>query len=174
MSKSNPASSLKTACDAMCGGVARWLRVLGVDTTFTPGIDDSDLVTHALAEQRVLISADGPLFERRVFATRELRGVHLPVGLQLEDQVRFVVRSLELEPGFPRCASCNGLLRAVSRADVGDEVPARSLIWVREFYRCVACGQVFWEGSHWRRIRAFRDELACDTAHDSTPTPNSH
>jgi uncharacterized protein with PIN domain len=143
----------------MCGGAARWLRVLGVDASFTPGIDDGDLVAHARAEGRVVISSDGPLFDRRVFTTGALAGVRLPVGLKLIDQVRFIVDALEISPGFSRCATCNGTLRPVSRAEVGDVVPARSLIWRKDFYCCRDCRQVFWEGSHWRRIHAVQRRL---------------
>ena len=143
----------------MCGGLARWLRVLGVDTSFTPDIEDGALIAHALGEQRVVISSDHKLFQRRVFATGELAGVLLPVGLRLRAQLRFVARCLKLSAGFPRCTVCNGQLRPVPRAEVADVVPARSLVWVRDFFRCAYCGHVFWEGTHWRRIRAVRDEL---------------
>lgn len=143
----------------MCGGVARWLRLLGVDTSYTPGIDDGVLVAEALAEGRVVVSADNKLFERRLFTTGQLSGVHLPVGLKLLAQVEFVVGRLDVTPRFPRCSTCNGTLVAVARAEVAGEVPARSLIWLRSFYRCGACGQVFWEGTHWRRIGAVRARL---------------
>ncbi|MCK4343225.1 MAG: hypothetical protein KAY37_16045, partial [Phycisphaerae bacterium] len=161
MPQDKPAQPLKVACDAMCGGVARWLRVLGVDATYTAGIEDGELVEHALAENRVIVSADGKLFERRLFTTGRLRGVQLPVGLKLLKQLHFVVRELDISPGFPRCSLCNGELVAVRRAEIGDVVPARSLIWAREFYRCQRCEHVFWEGTHWRRIRAVRERLAC-------------
>jgi hypothetical protein len=155
----NGPHSLKVACDAMCGGLARWLRVLGVDASYAAGIDDAALVTHALAEARVVISSDGKLFERRAFTTGQLRGVRLPVGLTLDEQLRCVARELAIAPGFPRCTLCNGSLEAASREAVGDVVPARSLVWAREFFRCRSCGHVFWEGTHWRRIRAVRDKL---------------
>jgi len=147
-------STLKVACDAMCGGLARWLRVLGVDASYTPGIEDGELVRHAEAEGRIVLSSDGKLSERRGFPTRRVRGVRLPVGLKLLEQVGFVVRELAIRPAFPRCTLCNGVLQEVPRADVADVVPARSLIWKRDFYRCTDCQHVFWEGTHWRRIRA--------------------
>jgi uncharacterized protein with PIN domain len=153
------ANTPRVVCDAMCGGLARWLRIFGVDTTHTPGIDDAELIRQALAEARTVISSDHKLFERRLFTTGELKGLHLPVGLKLREQVRFVADRLALRPGFPRCATCNGELHKVTRAEVADVVPARSLIWVREFYRCERCAQVFWEGSHWRRIGPERAAL---------------
>jgi len=143
----------------MCGGLARWLRLFGVDATFVPGIDDAELVRHALAEQRTVISSDHKLFERRVLASGQLAGIRLPVGLELDAQVRLVARRLGLRAGFPRCTRCNGELEAVGRAEVGDVVPARSLIWARQFFRCRCCGQVYWEGTHWRRIGRLRAEL---------------
>jgi uncharacterized protein with PIN domain len=143
----------------MCGGVARWLRVLGADASYTPGIDDGVLVAEAQAEGRIVISSDGKLFERRVFTTGQVRGLRLPVGLKRLEQLRFVVRALRITPAFPRCTLCNGLLESVPRCDVGDVVPARSLIWAKDFYRCRSCGHVFWEGTHWRRIRSVRAQL---------------
>jgi uncharacterized protein len=157
-------AGLKIACDAMCGGLARWLRVLGVDTSYTPGIEDGTLVQHALAEGRIVISGDGKLFERRLFTTGRVRGLRLPVGLKLLDQLRFTVRALTLSPAFPRCTLCNGELDVVGRAEVGDIVPARSLIWATEYYRCRDCRHVFWEGTHWRRIKSVRDKIAADLA----------
>jgi len=159
MSVPDPPDALRVACDAMCGGVARWLRVLGVDASYTPGIDDGELVRHALAEQRIVISSDGRLFERRALASGELRGLRLPVGLKLLDQVRCVVRELGIRPGFPRCTLCNGALADVPRAEVGDVVPARSLVWAATFWRCGSCGHVFWQGTHWNRIRSVLAEL---------------
>lgn len=149
----------RVACDAMCGGLARWLRALGVDASYTPDIADGDLVRHALAESRIVISSDGRLFERRVFSRNELRGLRLPVGLRLLDQVEFVVKSLGLHVRHPRCTVCNGELVPVDRTEVGDVVPALSLIWASAFFRCAACGHVFWEGSHWRRINSVRERF---------------
>jgi uncharacterized protein len=161
-----PGQPLKLAGDAMCGGVARWLRGFGVDISYTPGIDDGDLVQHALAEGRVVLSSDGKLFERRLFTTGDLRGLRLPVGLKLQEQLRFVVRALAIVPAFPRCTLCNGVLESVSRAEVSDVVPARSLIWATEFYRCLACRHIYWEGTHWQRIRAVRDQIVAGLAPD--------
>jgi uncharacterized protein with PIN domain len=152
MQRDSKENKPRVACDAMFGGVARRLRILGVDASYTPGIEDGALVEHAVAEGRVLISSDGGMFERRLLASGELPGVRVPIGLSLDEQVAFVVRTLRLVPDEPRCANCNGDLMAVQRSDVADVVPARSLIWARDFHRCTQCGQVYWRGSHWRRL----------------------
>jgi len=144
------------ACDAMCGGLARWLRALGHDTFYREGIEDGELVEIARREQRVLISSDGKLFERKLLVSGEVRALRLPRGLKLLDQVDYVVRTLKLPIREARCTQCNGRLVPASREEVSADVPARSLVWACEFYRCDGCRQVFWDGTHWQRIQSVR------------------
>lgn len=143
----------------MCGGLARWLRALGHDTFYREGIDDAELVEVAGHEGRLLVSSDGKLFERRPIAGGEVRSLMLPRGMKLLDQVEYVVRELKLPVLQARCTQCNGRLIPVTREEVSAEVPARSLVWAREFFRCEGCRQVFWDGTHWRRIQAVRQRL---------------
>ncbi len=140
----------------MCGGLARWLRALGHDTFYREGIEDGELVEIARCEGRILISSDAKLFERRPVASGAVRSVMLPRGLRLLEQVEHVVRVLGLPMLDARCSTCNGRLVRATRDEVAADVPARSLVWAREFYRCESCGQVFWDGTHWERIRAVR------------------
>ncbi len=144
----------------MCGGLARWLRAIGYDTFYCEGIDDQELVEIALTEERVVITSDSRLLERRLFTTGQLRAVALPCCLKLPDQVEHIVRALRLTVGEARCTLCNGELIRVSREEVADRVPARSLIWAKRFFLCADCGHVFWDGTHWRRISAVRDRIA--------------
>jgi len=149
----------RLACDAMCGGLARWLRALGIDASYTLDIDDADLVRHALAECRTVVSSDMRLFHRRLFTAGQLHGLLLPVGLRLAEQIRFAVEQLHLHVTDPRCTLCNGQLVRVAREEVGDVVPALSLLHGRNFHRCTTCRHVFWEGSHWKKITLVRESL---------------
>ncbi len=144
----------------MCGGLARWLRLIGYDTFYREGVADQELIDIARTQNRVVITSDGKLLERRLFTTGRLQAVDLPRGLKLLEQVEYVARALHLTVGTARCTRCNGELVPVSRAEVGDEVPARSLIWAKKFFRCADCGHVFWEGTHWRHIAAVRERIA--------------
>jgi len=150
----------RIACDAMCGGLARWLRALGHDAFYREGIDDAELVELARREERLVISSDGKLFERKLIASGQVAGLMLPRGLRLLDQVEYVMRRLRLPVLQARCTQCNGRLVPATREEVSADVPARSLVWAREFYRCSGCRQVFWDGTHWRRIQAVRRRFA--------------
>lgn len=157
------------ACDAMCGGLARWLRAIGYDATFWPHIDDAQLIQHARQDGRILVSSDGKIFERKVITSGQIAALRLPRGLKRIDQIRYVVRTLRLKIRQPRCMKCNGQLLPASREEVANLVPARSLVWARTFYRCNHCGRAFWDGTHWQRITARRAELA--RLLDESPPP---
>jgi uncharacterized protein with PIN domain len=159
-SEPNTPDTIRLACDAMCGGLARWLRAFGYDTFYKEGIEDRELVELALSEDRLLISSDDRLFERRLLTSGQVKSLALPRSLPLMKQVEYVARRLRLTAGETRCARCNGELRRVQREEVGHIVPARSLIWATEFYQCAGCGQAYWDGTHWRKIERWRSRLA--------------
>ena len=153
------ADEVRFACDAMCGGLARWLRAIGVDATYRSDVDDAELVEQAEEEGRILISADGRLFERRKITSGQVRALRLPRGLKLMAQLEWVVQAMRLEIGPPRCTACNGELTPARRDEVQHLVPARSLVWADEFYRCRSCGKAFWNGTHWQRMQRVRERL---------------
>ena len=63
--------SMSFLCDAMLGGLARWLRAAGYDAEFEYGIDDCELIRRAGEGGRILLSSDGPMFERMKECTSE-------------------------------------------------------------------------------------------------------
>ncbi len=143
--------------DAMLGGLARWLRILGYDTACDPGIADAELVRRAAAEGRWILTRD-----RRLPEEWRVAGCLVLEGEEALDQVEEVRRRLELgdPPGlFSRCTVCNGVLESAGPGDVEEEVPDRVLDAHDRFTRCPECGKVYWPGSHTRRIRRRVDEL---------------
>jgi uncharacterized protein with PIN domain len=60
---------------------------------------------------------------------------------------------------FTRCLRCNAPLRAIDKADVVERLPAGVRERHERFACCDGCGRVFWEGTHWRRMRATVDAL---------------
>lgn len=137
----------------MLARLARWLRVLGWDTTLEPGLDDPELVRRANEQERILLTRDRRLLrEHKPVRAHEVRS-DSPLA-QLQD----VVRSLALPAPaelFTRCTVCNSPLSAPlsdpQRAVLlppgvqGLPGPAR---------QCPGCGRLYWQGSHARRMRA--------------------
>jgi hypothetical protein len=137
--------------DAMLGRLARWLRVLGYDTTFEAHVEDAALVELALREGRIVLTRDRELPRRWRVPSCLVRRSDAPL-----EQLREVVERSGLDPRRPlfrRCTRCNALTRAAERAEVEGRVPVR--VWRREerFTVCPGCGRVYWAGSHTRRMR---------------------
>lgn len=138
--------------DAMLGGLARWLRVVGLDTAYDPELDDPDLVDRAVAEDRVILTRDRRLVERRRAWN------HLLVRSEVVDeQVAQVLDELAIEPRperlFTRCLRCNTPLEPLARHEAVREVPPYVARTQARFRRCPACGRIYWRATHADRMR---------------------
>ena len=139
-------------CDAMLGGLARWLRAAGYDAAFEQGIDDGVLVARAGESGRILLSSDGGIFERTVVREGRVRSLFVPRALGLSAQLRFVFGALSLSLLPPRCMNCGGALAVLTKDEARGEAPPKTLERIETFYRCEGCGKLLWRGSHWERI----------------------
>lgn len=147
-------ASLKFLCDAMLGGLAKWLRAAGHDALYASEdteTNDRALVRLAMHEDRALLTSDGGFLERAPVRDGEVAFLLVP-HLQVEEQLRFVARHFVLTRHEPRCMRCNGELEELSRAAAEPRVPPSVADRQAEFFRCRRCGRLFWYGTHWERI----------------------
>jgi len=135
---------LRFAADVMLGRTARWLRLLGRDTFYSPDIADDALLMKSLLEHRMLLTRDTRL------ARYAGAAVYLVRANDLWAQLREICNHFAIEPklSLDICPLCNGMLRAVAKDAVVDRVPRYTFLTHNEFYECGACGQIYWEGSH--------------------------
>lgn len=141
--------------DAMLGRLARWLRFIGFDTLYFPRISDRNLVKIALEQDRIILTRDTGLVQRK--AVREHVFIHAD---NPADQLVEVLNALRLQDFslFSRCVACNGLLVGIpDKAEVKDSVPEFVFLSAPAFFRCKECGKLYWEGSH---PKSFREKLA--------------
>jgi len=144
----------------MLGGLARWLRAAGYDALFEYGIDDGDLVERCDRQGRVLLSCDGPMFERNVIRSGQVRALRVPRGLSNVEALRFVFKSLGLDVGSPRCMACGGELAEVPKHSIAGEAPPLAYKHCDTFWRCSRCGRLLWRGTHWKKISQRLAELS--------------
>ena len=145
--------------DSMVGKLARWLRLLGYDVRYERALEDAALVALAGAENRILLTRDRRLVERRACRHFLLLDSDDPWEQTLQ-----VIRALELpvevrDSWFRRCLECNQRLERVEREAVKDEVPPYVFANHRKFARCCRCGQVYWRGTHVDGMRSRLREL---------------
>jgi len=152
-----PAPEYGFVADAHLGGLARFLRMLGYDTAHRNDLDDVEIRRLANDERRVVLSRDRELLKCRDIA----RGCFVR-ALKAEQQLREVARRYRLEERarpFTRCLHCNLPLVAVDKASVIDRLPERVREIHERFLRCPGCERIFWEGTHYQRMRSVLREL---------------
>ena len=153
-------------CDAMLGGLARWLRAAGYSAEFDVHIKDGEIVRRCLSEGKVILTSDSDIMDRYAVSRDLVTTVFVPTGLSPVMQLAHVMRELGLALRPSRCMDCNGELRDAPLEEVAGEVPEKVLRWCKGFFRCCGCGKVFWHGTHWRSISARlrkASELSCGT-----------
>ncbi|MFH0913937.1 MAG: DUF5615 family PIN-like protein, partial [Chloroflexota bacterium] len=69
--------SPKFLVDQNVGKLARWLRMMGYDATFFTGDDDSEMVSRALKEGRIVLTRDTRIMQRRVVTSGKLKVILL-------------------------------------------------------------------------------------------------
>lgn len=148
-----PDAAPRLLADAMLGALARWLRVLGLDTAYDPRWDDPQLAELAAQEDRTLLTRDRRLVQRRLVRDR-----HLLVSSGVVDrQVRQVLDELGLEPTaddlFSRCLRCNTPLAPADPEEARRHVPPFVARTHDVFHRCPGCRRIYWRASHVRRMR---------------------
>src|SRR5512146_181409 len=123
--------------DGMLGSLARWLRLLGYDADYDNRRDDAELVRLARAENRVLLTRDRELADRR--------GVQaLFVDSQvLDEQLAQVTAAFPrtAEGGPARCSVCNTILVPTTPEELAARLPAYVLRQHHDFRRCPGCGR---------------------------------
>ena len=145
---------MKFIVDSNVGRLARWLRIAGFDTLFMRGVDDNRLVRMALDENRVLLTKDTHMVERRVIANGRLKAILIEAD-DVMSQVRQVFTTLdlhsELNP-FSLCVECNKPLLSRNKEEIRGLVPPYVFQTQTEFMQCPECERVYWKGTHWERM----------------------
>lgn len=143
--------------DNHLGRLAALLRLLGFDALYRNDFQDEELAEIASSDERILLTRDHRLLMRKTVE----RGYWVR-SLEPEEQVREVVRRFQLagciQP-FRRCPRCNTLLEPVEKEAILDRLQPLTRQYYDEFHRCPGCGQIYWKGSHYERIRAWLDRV---------------
>ncbi|MCX7991413.1 MAG: Mut7-C RNAse domain-containing protein, partial [Proteobacteria bacterium] len=53
--------SIKFIADVMLGKLAKWLRILGIDTLYSSSFDDKEIIFLAVNESRIVLTRDNRL-----------------------------------------------------------------------------------------------------------------
>jgi uncharacterized protein with PIN domain len=150
---------MRLLCDEMLRRLGRWLRAAGYDTLIAPdGTPDRELLAQARREHRLLLTRDLKLREHRhADDTVVVLDCNATEDCAREAAARLGIDWLHAP--FTRCLQCNTPV-VPATAEERLRVPADSRGHHEPVLYCPECDQVFWPGSHVRRMRRVLERWA--------------
>jgi len=145
--------------DVHLGKLAVNLRMLGFDADYSNDRDDDELTrltcSRNTEKRMILLSCDRGLMMRRGITAGMLIRSRDPIEQAAEVLRRYNL--CEYTNPFTRCFNCGGLLKSAGGLDDLSEgergrLPKGVVKWCRSYTRCMGCGQLYWEGSHFERL----------------------
>ncbi|MFH1368134.1 MAG: Mut7-C RNAse domain-containing protein [Elusimicrobiota bacterium] len=140
------------------------IKIAGSDTgrhpafnkVIVPGFEDGGTreknnvspVLESLKENRILLTRNSRLSEKRAWKL-----VHIKSD-RLEEQLKQLVQEFGINISrarlFTRCTVCNSPIERVSdKNEVRQAVPEYVFSTQDNFSKCVKCGKIYWQGTHW-------------------------
>jgi len=145
-----PDGEWRFVLDCHLGRLAKYLRILGFDTLYDARFQDAELAEES-ERGRFLLTRDRSLLMRRQVVLGALVR-----GDDPRQQLAWLARKLGLWAAaapLRRCLKCNVMLEPVKKEAVWERIPPKTRLWCEEFVLCPGCGQLYWPGSHFDRMR---------------------
>lgn len=141
---------IRFLADVNLGKLAKYLLLAGFDTAYHNDIEDKELIEQMLEEERILLTRD-----RKLLMYKAVQHGYLPrsddPALQFEEvMIRFNLKN-QTKP-FVRCPNCNGVLESVPKSEILEQLEPLTKKYHEKFSRCVNCNQIYWAGSHRKRL----------------------
>ena len=136
--------------DVHLGTLARLLRFLGFDVIYRNDFDDPEIIRIGLDEHRIILTRD-----RRMLFHRCITHARCMHSTDTLEQVREVLDRFDLYDQIRmshRCPRCNGLVQAVDKNDILDQLEPLTIKYYSDFSQCTDCGQIYWKGGHYKRL----------------------
>ncbi|KAK9724849.1 hypothetical protein RND81_05G102800 [Saponaria officinalis] len=150
----------KFLCDVMVEGLAKHLRCVGIDAAVpnSKKLDSRELIEQALKEKRVLLTRDAKLLRHGYLLNNQIYRVK---SLLKNEQLLEVIQTFQLNISenqlMSRCTKCNGKFiqkpltteEAIEAAKGFQKIPNCLFNKNLEFWQCMDCNQLYWEGTQY-------------------------
>lgn len=152
-----PLRKTKFILDVHLGKLARHLRLLGFDTMYDSQYTDKTIVQLSQKEHRIILTRDVGLLKNKVIT----HGYWLR-NTDPDKQIEEVLTRFDLYQQchpFTRCLECNGILETVEKAKIAEQLPPLTAEYYENFMQCSACQKVYWQGTHYDRLKQWIDKM---------------
>ena len=149
-----PLREPKFILDVHLGRLAKYLRICGFDCLYEL-LDDDAIIELALKEQRIILTKDKGLLKNKQVThgywvrnkEPRLQLLEIIQRFHLQNKIQFLVR----------CLLCNSLLSKINKQAVAGRVPTQTTAYYQDFYECLRCNKIYWEGSHYQNMTQLID-----------------
>lgn len=149
--------SARFILDVHLGKLAKLLRMMGFDTLYRNDLEDEEIMRIAAEDHRIVLTRD-----RGILSNKRVERGHFVESIIAREQLKEIIEAFALHEAISflsRCIRCNGIITEVSKAAVDHELEPRTRRHFTRFFRCNHCGQVYWEGSHYDRMKGLYEEI---------------
>lgn len=137
------------AAEKTLGKLAKWLRILGFDTLYEPGIATEEFIKN-LESDRILLTRT----QRIQKQTLRCKSIFVQSDLwaaQLKQLIIELGLTVDQTRPFSRCLQCNVPIVAIAKNSLWGRVPDYIYETQEHFRRCPKCNRVYWAGTHTKR-----------------------
>lgn len=146
-----PLREPKFILDVHLGQLARYLRMLGIDSLYENDYTKDELVKLSLEQRRAILTRDRNLLKRN-----DITHGYWVRHEDPREQVQEVIERFHLEneiKEFSRCMECNALLESIEKENILERIPEKVKQFQNEFFQCPNCGKIYWKGSHYDKMK---------------------
>jgi len=147
--------------DGMLGNVAKKLLLFGYDAEYISDMGDLELIQKAKNEDRIIISKDRQLIanaKKSAIQTIQItKEDEIEQFLEILDTVRLELN--EISGDTTRCTKCNSSTTQISKSKISNKIPSRVLEFNEKFWECDKCKQIYWEGTHIKKLQDFLSKI---------------
>ena len=141
---------MKFIADVHLGKLAKLLRMLGFDTLYDNSFTNSELISIALQQNRILLSRNAAINNHKTqlqslyisFENPQLQLLQVLQHFDLKEQIYL----------FTKCIVCNGTLQPVSKEKILNKLRQKTALYFSEFWQCNNCNRIYWKGSHYEHM----------------------
>jgi len=137
--------------DQHLGILARYLRMLGIDTEYNDNLSGLELVKKSNRENRILITKDHSILKRN-----DLKFGYFVYADELDSQLEELVLQFKLKDHislFSRCLECNSKLYPIDKENIEHRLPQKVKELHDKFTICEKCDKIYWKGTHYQKMK---------------------
>lgn len=142
----------KFIADCHLGKLSKYLRIMGFDTLYFPSIEDDELIFIANEENRIILTRDHGLSQRKNVPVLFLEPTDTKA--QLKTLINYY-HLKEYPVPFSRCIVCNSPLQVIEKEKILDKLPEKVKKYFDYFEYCTVCDRIYWQGDHYKHMMEF-------------------